>query len=747
MTLPMNLSAVLCGVLLCGFAGGACAQWKPVSDVDLTVKPGSALDFSSLVEAGPAGRNGWATVLPDGRIGFESRARPQRFLAASIVFNGLNGGVPDKQGADRLVRELVATGYNLVRFHYIDAYLMTGRKNDFDFDPEKLDRLHYLMATLKGAGIYWMVDGMTSDNGSWGDVEPHRWVKKYRTKLDALVTDEGRRHWNVLVEKLWGRVNPYTGMSTLKDPALVGIILVNEGSIAYMATVDGNRYSPRLAPPFRNWLKERYGDDARWKSAWKGQVGEGESVERIVEVPSSIRGRSPRDIDFARFVADVERSAYGAMDAHVRALGFRGLTTSFDNWGFLGADVSRASTQWVDMHSYQTTPSSFADPGSRIGQTSLTSNAGRYIRELTNARQWGKPFTVSEYGQPFWNRWRHESAALIPAVAAHQGWDAICQFAETPIQFDYRESPFKRRRAIYPYGVGADPIARASERLAALLYLRGDVSEARGKVRLKMNGDQVLARSGGWEQLPESLSRLAFVSAVGLDTGDATRKSASASPDVVVDLDEDASGLKGKLSNALARNGLVMDGSALDALRSSGQVQRANRTRLNDGVFESDTGEIVFDGSLPRISIATPRSALLVMRKGDASAGSLSVRAASAPALFAVSSLDGQAVAQSRRLLVWVLTDAINTGMQFEDAERTTLKSIGSFPPLLETVSATLRVADATGSERVQVWPLSLSGQRRGALQTRTADGRTEFQIDTAALPEGPSVFFEIERR
>lgn len=725
---------------------GVSADWKPVSDVELSVKPGSALDFSAFNDKGPAGRYGWATVLPEGRIGFEFRSSAHRFLSASLVFNGLNGGLPDKQEADRLVRELAATGYNLVRFHYVDAYLMTGRKNDFDFDPEKLDRLYYLMARLKGAGIYWMVDGVTSDNGAWGNVEPHRWVKKHQAKLDAIVSEEGRRHWNSLVEDLWGRVNPYTGISTLKDPALLGIILVNEGSIAYMATASGNRYSAKLAPLFRKWLIERYGDSATWRSAWQGQTSDGESLERIVEVPASIRGRSPRDIDFARFVADLERNAYRSMDAYVRGLGFRGLTTSFDNWGFLGADVSRGANQWVDMHSYHVLPSAFADPGSQISQKSVFSDGGRYVRELTNARHWGKPFTVSEYGQPFWNRWRHESAALIPAIAAHQGWDAICQFAETPVQFDYRESSFVRRKAIYPFGIGADPIARASERLAAVLYLRGDVSEARSKVRLRMDAEQVLSRSGGWEQLPEVLSRLAFVSAIGLDVSRATRKSSS-TDEFVVDLDEDASGIKGKLSNVLSRNGIVADGSVLESLKRGGLIQRSNRTRIGDGVFESDTGEIVLDGPLQRITISSPRTSVIVVRKGDAVAGDLSVLSADTPALFAVASLDGLSIRQSRRLLVWVLTDAINTGMQFKDTGRAILKSIGTFPPLLETIAATIRVADVTGSSRVQVWPLSLAGERRAPIQAGTMEGSTQFRVDTGALPDGPAVFFEIERK
>src|SRR5688572_16119919 len=109
-------------------SGGAWAgeNWKTLSDRELSVAAGSALDFSALVEAGPAGKHSWATVLPDGHIGFERRRTPQRFLCASLVFSELNGGFPDKAGSERLVRQLTRTGYNLVRFHFVDAHLMTN---------------------------------------------------------------------------------------------------------------------------------------------------------------------------------------------------------------------------------------------------------------------------------------------------------------------------------------------------------------------------------------------------------------------------------------------------------------------------------------------------------------------------------------------------------------------------------------------------------------------------------------------
>ncbi|HEX2011719.1 MAG TPA: hypothetical protein VJN44_12355, partial [Roseateles sp.] len=232
----------ICVSLLLGQAGLARAAdeegWKAVQDRSLEVGgERNALDFSQLLPAGAAGRLGWARAGADGHIAFEQRpAENQRFLCASMALDGLTGGLPSKEEAPRYVQALRRSAYNLVRLHFVDAFLMSGRKGDFDFDPEQLDRLHFLLAQLKQAGIYWVVDGLTSDNAAYGDVQPNRYARRHQAKLDALSTEAGFAHWAELVERLWGRTNPYTGLAPLRDPAMLGMILVNEGSVGFLST-------------------------------------------------------------------------------------------------------------------------------------------------------------------------------------------------------------------------------------------------------------------------------------------------------------------------------------------------------------------------------------------------------------------------------------------------------------------------------------------------------------------------------
>jgi hypothetical protein len=328
----------------------------------------------------------------------------------------------------------------------------------------------------------------------------------------------------------------------------------------------------------------------------------------------------------------------------------------------------------------------------------------------------------------------------MPAFAAHQDWDMICQFAEAPIQFDYGPSPFVRRQAIYPFSIGGDPIAHAGERLAAMLYRRGDVASSPKRIHLHLDAEKMLIRSGGQEHVPEPLSKLALISPMGLDFGPIPGRSSPG--ELWVNLTGPQPWWLVKSANGPAA-GWDIRSDAVAALQDSGLIGAGNRSRPANQLFQSDTGQLVIDSGAGLIQVVTDRTVALVLKGGNASAGTLTVGTASGPALFAVSSLDKKPIAQSRHLLLWVLTDAINTGMTFADAERTTIKTRGKFPPQVQTISATLRVA-SQNSAGLKAWPLTLGGTRRQAIPLTQTGDAIELHVDTAALPDGPALFFEI---
>lgn len=739
----MRRLALLLVVLLCVFPLRAAptTAWQALKDRSLGVVEGSVLDFSTLLTAGPAGRNGWVQIDETGHMSFTGGPFPKRFLCASIVPSPPNGGLPAKEEADRWVMQMKRTGYNLVRLHYVDASLMTSRKGDFDYDPEAFDRLHYLMARLKEVGIYWFVDGLTSSNGAYGNVQPNRWVNRY-SLLERLYYDPtALEHWKRVVTSLWGKVNPYTGVAPLNDPAMLGMILVNEGSLAFLATLSGH-YPSGLSVPFATWLASRYRDDAALTKAWDGRTTERDHIGVAVDVPDEIRGNDDRSRDFAAFVAEHEIALFREMEAHVRSRGFKGLVTNFNNWNFNHAQAARSALGWVDMHSYQSLPTRFAEPGSSMPQTSIFDDAGKYGRVLANTRQWGKPFTVTEYGQAFWNQWRYESAAWIPALAAFQNWDAICQFAELPVMLSYADTGPPRRRALVPFGVGADPIARGGERLAALLFLRGDFAPSRAKVRLRLHPIWIFGDGKAWGQVPEDLSRLALVAASGLDLSAAEPK-AKSDGEIAFPLDSRSSSLLAKLENSALQNGVLFGKDPIQSLKASGLLPASNRSDLAKGLFETDTGQMVFDTQNRRLTIATERTVAFTLRTGSAKAGGVELTALSSPATVAVGAVDDQIIAKSKRMLIWVLTDAINTGMEFVDDSRTTLKILGSVPPQIRAVTGRLSIKH-TAPDTLKVWAVDQAGRRVAQIPNSVDGGYFKIAFDNVVPGYGPVTYFEV---
>ena len=613
--------------------------WPAVASSSLAVVPGSALDLSPsfpqlpLVEAD--------RLQIDGEHFRTVGGAAPRLLCATLALGPSVGGYPKADDADRYALELRRRGYNLARFVFVDAALMTGRKLDFDFDPIQLDRLFYLLAALKKQGVYWMIDGLTSPNGAMGDVQPHRWVRKYRLDLEVFWSDAAGAHWRTLVKDLWGRRNPYTGLSTLADPALMGVILVNENNLRFLQHSEAPH--PELAKRFGIWIRAHAEQDDGLRRRWSlNESGLPDSALFQSEFHQAGSGSAGKDMD--AFLTELELDAFKRLSQSIRDMGYAGPVTMFNVWNGRQANATRSGLPWVDMHNYHDLPTQYTDPGSRILNTSSLIGAMPMLTEFTGGRVRGKPFTASEYGQPFWNSYRHEAGLTIPLAAAAMGWAAICRFAENSVNLDYgARTP--RERLMTPFMIGLDPIARAGELTAALLYRRGDGVAPTAWPR-------PLARALGM-QLDLAEGRYSVVSA-----------------------------------------------------------------RTEAAVIEA--GEAV---QLPTLSVqrTTARAAVVLADIGI-----------------------GPVLRDSRRLLLVVSTDALNTGMKFADVQRMQLLDAGKLPVRIEPtqIAVSLRLANA---RLLQVHALDLTGRRIAAvLTTISPQGALEFSTDTGKFAEGPAMYFEI---
>lgn len=756
-----------CMMLLLGLflTAHVCAEpvWIPVRDVSLIVEPDSILDLSAMVEAGPVDSGRLLKPLGGEIVELRNLASPQRFLMASLGFSMATGGMPDHTMAELYVKQVRMHGYNMVRLDFVEETLMTGRVKDFDFNPEQFDRFHYLLAALRREGIYYILNGLSSDNGAYGNVD-QRWLNQRGLKRRLFFDYAAQTHWKDLMRHMLGATNPYTGTTVLDDPALAGLIMVNEGGLAFLTR---NGTPDELRPLFSDWLRKKYGTTAMLAKAWRGELASTESLESAnVRLPKPDAWTGARMSDAQRFYAELEKSTAEWMSHYLRGLGFKGMLTAYNNWLSPAAHASRGQLEWVDLHNYFSEPTQFVAKGSVMRQDSMLEGDAKYIRELAIGRHIGKPFTVSEYGQIFWNRYRRESALAVPAYAAFQGWGMVCQHAGA-IDLSYAASG-GRKDAIYPFSIGLDPVARAGETLAALLYLRGDVAPSLRMVGVKLDARHAFDQQAFLGDLPADVSRLSLLAGIGLDwegrqesgydvqispdsldlriIGQGVRKKATETT-LTARIGSLAAQYAGKLGPKIAKTNVVANerwANRVSKLKAAGVLPEGNLTDPDEGRFQTDNGQILLDARKKQLRVVTPNTEAVVFDHPEPiSLDQLSVDQADGPALISVSSMDGQPIKASKRMLLILATDARNSGMRFSDAAETTLLDLGKKPVLIKTAVVRLKLKNQHAA-KLKVYSNTLRGKRGDVIPVVQESDGISFVLDTAKLSHGPTTYFEI---
>ena len=662
-------------------------EWVPVQDASLVIPAKSSLDFSGLWPSEPAGASGRIVANSDGKLAFEKKPTERaKFRCASLSWSPASGSFPDKQTADLYAEQLRIHGYNVARFHFVEAMLTTDRDEDFNYDPDQLERFRYLLAALKRQGIHWIIDAMASSNGAFGSIYPDRWADIYDLRVKIHFDAEARQHWSRLVKTILGTVNPYTKLRPLEDPALALVVLANENGLEFSSILypdkTGVAYPPSLSSGFNRWLSKKYGGTEALRAAW-GQLSKDESIEEGAVQPSESREeRGPRMRDLQSFFRAAEGDTFDWLSHQVRELGYTGLVTQYNSWVTSETVFSRANLPVASINSYFDEILNF-NPGVSIAQRSSLDDDAGYVREMFGARWLGKPSTVTEYGHLFWNSFRREAGLLVPAYAALQDWDIVCLHGAGAIDLTFNQ-PWAQKRSLMPYGVGLDAITRADETLAALLSRRGDVSAARTTAAVPFGRPQDMLDSGQGA-IPPSLATLGLISRLGLDRADAPVSRS----DIQLPLLGSASLEKSSVS-FVSRSSLSFQDSRdgqlaqnISKLRRVRVLSAQNQTNAKAQVYQSDTNEILVDAPQRLARVITSRTEAISISFERISSpyvlGALTVDVASGPALVALSSLDGETIEKSAHLLLIFATDARNTDMKFRDDDQRTIEFLRTF--------------------------------------------------------------------
>jgi hypothetical protein len=742
--------ALGCALLAALPAQGA-GHWLTVPDFNLEVSAGNALDFSELfgpvdlVNNNPANKrvrvlSGKGSMTLDG-------VRPNRFMCAAMNFAGPWERFPDTEGAQKIATQLRRHGYNLVRVHHVEGALMEGVEaspdNDLKFHPDQKAAFYNFLRVLKANGIHFTLDMVMDDNAAWGMVGKDRAENtEFRTKLWVHYDSAARNHWNAIVDTLYHQ--DYDGRgpagSILRDPALASVNLVNELSLIYnIRKQPGNVMPDGLKDEMVIWARNRSPSVTITRAD-------------IPVVTDSKHEHSGLMIEFLNWK---ERQTAISMKGYVEARsGADLLVSAYNNGKVIQTVAARDSTDMVSMHVYHD-----ADGRPlRSDNNSSFEDALYYYQVFASNRVANKPFLVDEYDIPYWNKWRREAGISIPAYASLQEWDGLCRYSN-PIAMKYEATQgVWRSRRIYPYSIGMDPVARAGETLAALLFRRGDVAPANNTFTMNLTDNYLNYKSAGNQFFPSAIGRAALISKIAVQ-----RAGPKAPKPTAFSFNVSTSYIKESQAELWAEN-----------LQKILAADPDNPSYVLDDVqrYVSDTGQLTLNVDRSNrkdpvyyMSVRTPRTEAHTFQAGKLpnfrALDQLTVESTDTDALVALSSIDklrpngtGPTLTESKRLLLIVATDALNSGSVFEDENRSEVIELGDLPVQIESVNMQLSMR-LDPAKNYKVYPLHLNGDRRAlatggyetiATQPLADDTGFGLRINLADLI-APTTFFEIERQ
>jgi len=676
-------------------------------------------------------------VGPDLRPG-TADDQPVRLLGTNAVFGG---AFPEPSDASRIARRLRRLGVNLVRLHHMDtspdrdpaqarSILTSGPYPTLN--PVSTERLRAFLDALRAEGIYVNVnlhvgyefrpetDGVPPLPGSPRLPVQSKPLHIFYPRMVELQLEFTRGLLEAL--RLKG------------DPVVAMVEINNESSLAdafqrglLERTVLG-QYKAELERQWNAFLQAKYQSAARLRAAW-GAAAEGFSPESPLPLPAR-EAAAPVLEDFLSFLAERDADYLRRMRELVRRVLDPWVPVAGTQVGFGGGLLhldSHAETDYLDNHFYvdhYNFPNLRWDARDwRIRDSSATGGGLSAFLNMAAARQLGRPYTVSEFNQPWPNRQAAEIVPALAAFAAFQDWDAVMQFA-------YAHSRSWDSRVPSGFDLYADWTKYVAFGQAALLFRTGMVRPARRLIELPVSRAQRLRAAR--EQRPGAVAA-ALEAALGYDPALAL----------------------------LHRVGLRPE----EAARPPALPKPATP-------FRSDTGELVYDREARTLVLHAPGAAGVFGYLGEreVQAGALRVRLAPGARGFAAilaTALDDRPLARSRRLLLTTPGCTFGTQPGTDPPRRQRLipypgttdwftiepepgsdrpsgpRSAGVEPIWMERVESflTLRIS----GRRLLVYPLDGAGARLAPLPAeavqRAAGG---FRIHLQGQGQQPAPWYEL---
>ncbi len=372
-------------------------------DVEMTWDA-APVDVSFLFDA-PAGKHGFLGVK-DGKFVFEDGARA-RFWGTTVTGSGC---FPPQTMAPKIADRLARLGFNLVRFHWLDAewadppLIVRDHNGNPALNPQALDRLDFFLFQLENRGVYAFIDGLDARTISEDDAiigwqrVPPGW-KGYIHFADKL----RNLHANLL-DDFWTHRSPYSGWDLRQTEYR------DEPTIALAQLFEANTLN-QTPPPFGPFLLEFDDLWRKWTTNHNKEYG-------------AFDFRNP-SVEMRQFLAETTAASQSEFGAQLRSLGVKAPVSGTDQFLDLWDLAHQIHFDYITAQSIWNRPfGEFRGFPNRAMTDVNIRNAPNLFTRLAFSRLKDKPFVVSSWGAPWPNRFRAETPLWMAATANAQDWDA-----------------------------------------------------------------------------------------------------------------------------------------------------------------------------------------------------------------------------------------------------------------------------------------------------------------------------------
>lgn len=500
------------GVFPAVYANASSAS-VPLEVQSLHVAKGTPLDMSSLRRSAvPAGARGRIRIHGSDTTKLaESSASTTAvtFLTAQIALDSVSVPVPsDKAQITAAVEHLARMGFNAIRFHGIEYWLMAGTTGAFSFPEDRMDALDWLLAEAKRVGLYWVFNPRAPElyqDGAGSNRFSSMPVAAVNLKERMFTQQEARTHYETGFRLLYDRVNRYTGIHMLQDPALFLVEWINENSAQQNAqsawpttwtTRDASATRGTAAMTWPEWLADSaqahgYANLAALNTSWGTSHASFAVIPSPTELPDLSLGSNQISIDVVLYCSYLDDHLADWFATFAATLGYTGLGSSiisFPNVVALRNASRKAANSLVNLHDY-----CHLAPAPAVSAALANSALNVPIWEF---RSWlytggsftsGKPAYLGEYGWPYWAQYRNQYP-MLGAYAALQGAVGVSVFHQGDIFAPkYDGGQRDRTKKMYPYNGHTDPVVRFTEAALFFALHAGYVTEGSYEYEITFN--------------------------------------------------------------------------------------------------------------------------------------------------------------------------------------------------------------------------------------------------------------------